>query len=440
MLYIVSQQVLLLRYFAITQNKNAKKFASPRSYLNLVIKFFHLNSMRKLIGFIYLIFCWCVSVNAQTDSLMQSKINNLVKNTRDLYAPDRRTVIFDLLFDPLYGFTLETSDTAAANHFRAMYFKAKINDPLRIKLLPDAALLDTVYGLVNVSVGNIRTLPKNAAEMASQALLGWQVDVLKKEEGYYLIRTPDGYIGWMDAAAINLKTRSELAEWNGRKKIIITADYGHVYSDQTPGALRVSDLVMGNILENEGLKGDFYQVLFPDGRRGYIEKKLAMDYNEWKSKLVPSASSILTTAKTMIGVPYLWGGTSIKGVDCSGFTKTAYFMNGFIIPRDASQQVLVGEALDILSNDTLDLAKALKNLKAGDLLFFAGGRHRDPKARITHVALYMGNGEFIHSAGKVRINSMLPEAPNYDDFQSRTLIAARRYLGYTGTTGIKQVE
>ncbi|WP_134090570.1 C40 family peptidase [Olivibacter sp. XZL3] len=382
-----------------------------------------------------------IPVKAQVDSLAIKKATELASLTRSKYAPDKRTVVFNFSYDSVAGFELETSNEAAAAYFRRQYQMAQINKSLSIRQLPDTTLADSVFGLVTVSVGNMRTEPKHAAEMASQALLGWQVDVLKKTNGYYLIRTADGYISWLDAAAVSLKTKAELDDWKKSRKIIVTADYGHVYSSKDKKSLRVSDLVMGNILAVEQVFDEFYGIVFPDGRKGYIEKEQAQDYDEWKRTLSsPSAQAVLNVAKTMIGVPYLWGGTSVKGVDCSGFTKTAYFMNGFIIPRDASQQVLVGQPIEVLSNDTLDRSKALKNLEAGDLLFFAAGKNSDPNARVTHVALYMGDGEFIHSAGKVRINSILPTAANYGDFESRTIVAARRYLGRLGTNGIKKLD
>lgn len=389
-----------------------------------------------------LVFCaFCVSCFAKTDSLQVKRVESLLKEIKNEYIPDNRVDVFNLFSDSLGAFVLETTNKQASEEFLRRYRSENIVVPLRVEPLPNKELGDQVYGIINVSVGNIRTAPRNSAEMATQALLGWQVDVLKKQRGYYLVRTPDGYISWLDAAAIALKNLQEIHEWNGQQRLIFTADYGHAYSEADIRSMRVSDLVMGNILRYEvGNVEGYYKVFFPDGREGFIEKELAQDYDDWKSHTHASAETILKIAKTMIGVPYLWGGTSVKGVDCSGFTKTAYFMNGVVIPRDASQQVLVGEPIDILTNNELDTVKAVANLKAGDLLFFAGGKHESPHARITHVALYMGNGQFIQSAGKVRINSMLASAPNYDDFQSRTLVAARRYLGHIGSDGIKEIN
>ena len=101
--------------------------------------------------------------------------------------------------------------------------------------------------------------------------------------------------------------------------------------------------------------------------------------------------------KKFIGVPYLWGGTSSKGFDCSGFTKTVYLMNGIIIPRDASQQVNEGLLVDADRN--------WDKLQEGDLMFF--GYYKNGKRRIDHVAIWIGNGKFIQASKNVRINSNL---------------------------------
>jgi hypothetical protein len=282
--------------------------------------------------------------------------------------------------------------------------------------------------------------PDNAAEMATQILLGTPVQILKKEHGYYLVRTPDRYISWTDDAGVVPMDRNEFKKQQAADKIIYTGEYGHSYLKPSLKAYPVSDLVSGNILQLLGKEKRFYKVAYPDGRIAYVLKKDAALYQKWIARPNPEAKEIIKTATTLIGVPYLWGGTSIKGVDCSGFTKTCYFLNGIILPRDASQQALVGEKVDIYENDTVSLSKCLKNLQAGDLLFFGGGRKRSPNPKITHTAIYMGNGEFIQSASSVRINSMVKGSLIYDDYQSRSLVCARRMISAIGSAEVSRVD
>ena len=130
----------------------------------------------------------------------------------------------------------------------------------------------------------------------------------------------------------------------------------------------------------------------------------------------------------------------MKGVDCSGFTKMAVYLHGLILPRDASQQAAVGDSIDITENGVVSIEKSVKNLVHGDLLFFGRARQSGTAPRISHTALYLGKGEFIHSAGRVRINSLLSDAPNFDSVRARTLLSARRVLTAVSTPGITRVE
>ena len=91
-----------------------------------------------------------------------------------------------------------------------------------------------------------------------------------------------------------------------------------------------------------------------------------------------------------------------------------------------------------MSNGDIDVDKAMKELKKGDLIFFSASKASNPKQPITHVGIYMENGEFIHAAGRVRINSFDKNAANYDS-QSETIVGARRYLGNVGEIPVPSI-
>jgi cell wall-associated NlpC family hydrolase len=118
----------------------------------------------------------------------------------------------------------------------------------------------------------------------------------------------------------------------------------------------------------------------------------------------------------------------VKALDCSGFSKTIYLKHGIILRRDASQQAKTGIPVDI--------SKGYDNLRPGDLLFFGKKAKGDQKEKVRHVAIYLGNKEFIHANGYVRISSMDPKQPHYDEGNTIELICASRILGAVGTDGI----
>ena len=146
-------------------------------------------------------------------------------------------------------------------------------------------------------------------------------------------------------------------------------------------------------------------------------------FSSWLSNLEITQENIEKVAKTFEGFPYLWGGTSSKGMDCSGFTKMVYFTNGFIIPRDASQQINAGKSVD----ENLDFS----DLQKGDLLFFGTKATSEKKQRVVHVGIWLGNDkmEFIHSSGNIHLSSMDEKKPNYDAFNKNRYLGSKRYLG-----------
>jgi cell wall-associated NlpC family hydrolase len=184
-------------------------------------------------------------------------------------------------------------------------------------------------------------------------------------------------------------------------------------------------MVMGAVakLVVDGAKG--YDILYPDGRYGWVASEEAQKLEDWLTNVEAEGESMVALSQQLIGIPYLWGGTSTKGMDCSGFTKTIYFMHGLVIPRDASQQVLVGT--------DVDSSKNWENLEYGDLLFFGNVNTETGKEKVVHVGMWIGNNSFVHASGsgQVRISSVDATSKVYDAFNTDRYLRTKRYLGNT---------
>lgn len=280
---------------------------------------------------------------------------------------------------------------------------------------------DSAYGVVDISVCNLREKGKFTSGMTTQALLGMPVKVLQYTD-WYEIQTPDDYTGWVHRMVITPMSREKQNDWNRAEKIVVTSHFGFTYEQPDEKSQPVSDVVAGNRLKWEGSKGYFYKVSYPDGRQAYISKSISQTETQWRASLKQDVESIIQTAYSMMGIPYLWAGTSSKGVDCSGLVRTVLFMHDIIIPRDASQQAYVGEHIDI--------APDFANVKRGDLVFFGRKATANKKESISHVGIYLGNQQFIHALGDVHINSFNPADKNYDEFNAKRLLFATRFLPY----------
>lgn len=341
----------------------------------------------------------------------------ILDSVKSVYAPDKRVALVDF---SLEGNVVkgETNIPEAKELLVKLLNERGFQYTDSMKVLPEESLGEKIYAVAKNSVSNIRTDARHGAELSTQATLGTPLKVWKRKSGWYYIQMPDQYLGWVDAGGIQLMDSARFAEWKQNAKIIYTALQGFAYRQEDPN-ITVSDLVFGNILEVEGSNGNYYQVKFPDGRKALVKKSEANLYDEWVAGREPNEQNLINASLKMMGLPYLWGGTSFKGVDCSGFTKTVYFMNGLILPRDASQQVHVGIEIDTSGN--------WKNLKPGDLLFFGVPAKDGKPERVVHVGMWIGgNNEFIHSSSNVRISSMNQDAPNFDEYELNRFLRVKR--------------
>lgn len=294
---------------------------------------------------------------------------------------------------------------------------------LMATLLASLSALAQEWGVVNISVCNMRRTADFDAEMVSQALLGTPVQVLRISDGsnkWPEVVTPDDYNGWVHYAAITLMDEAGVKAWNAAPKVVVTALTGVVRAKASEGSATVSDVVAGDRLKYLGVRGAWFRVGFPDGREGFLRRKLAEREEAWRKRIRLTPEAILETAQSMLGFPYLWAGMSPKGMDCSGFVRTVLSMHDVIIPRDASEQALVGERIH-----------GMDALEPGDLVFF-GRWKENGQPRVSHVGFYLGNRRFIHSLGLVKIGSFEPQDACYDAFNTGRYLFGTRFLPFIG--------
>lgn len=293
-------------------------------------------------------------------------------------------------------------------------------------LLP--ALGQERYGIVELSSCYMREEPGYTKELGNQALMGTIVTLGDKTGYWQQITSPEPYTAWVNDMAIVEKSAAEISEYLAAPKYIVTGEISHLFVSTSTASGRICDLVACDLLriclDAKGRpikKRGFVKAMLPSGRCGWVPKADVTPFRAWAEKVKASQESIISAAEKFLGVPYLWGGNTTKGTDCSGLARCAYMSSGILLPRNSSQQIKIGDPVDVSGVFDGDFSA----LQPGDLVFFGNRQTGKP----THVAIYYGDGRIIHSSMLGRINSLRPSDPDYYSNGLPRLITARRILG-----------
>ena len=195
-------------------------------------------------------------------------IQNIITKIQQKYAPDTRTSLFDIRFESdknnkviLSG---ETNLPEAKEDLIIEIKKAGYQLTDNISVLPGNEFGENKFGVISLSVASLRTKPEHSAELATQALLGSRIILLKKSEGWVLVQTPDKYIAWIEPESYEKMDLTRLNELSSSKRIIITKEFEFCYSEKNISSDPVSDLTAGNLLKELDRDNEYVRVEFPD--------------------------------------------------------------------------------------------------------------------------------------------------------------------------------
>jgi len=248
------------------------------------------------------------------------------------------------------------------------------------------------------SVADVRREAAHTSELVTQLIDGDVVTPLKAVGDWFLVQLDDGYVGWVRSWHVEPATRAEVDRFSRAAHHRILDNVVQIFTEADESALPLCDAVVGTRLVARacGRRG-WRRVRLANGREGFARGRCI--------ERIPRAGrvsrdNLVATGMRFLGIPYLWGGNTPKGFDCSGLVQRIFQLQGVRLPRDSDLQARVGREKP---------AGRPGELETADLLFF--GKHAD---RISHVGLYLSNGLFLHAYGQVKVGSVDPRHPLFE--------------------------
>jgi len=226
---------------------------------------------------------------------------------------------------------------------------------------------------------NMYAQPTVDSEVVSQAIYGSNIGILEERSGWAHVRTADDYKGWMEASSFRRLKPGEGRYAMGGNVVDISSLFANIYRERDATThqplMTVPFETKLEVMVESERQERWIQIRLADGRAGWVQRgDVAAD-----TKRLDAAQTI-ALADWFVGLPYLWGGTSTFGFDCSGFTQMLCRRRGVVMPRDADLQARWSGSIPVDRNA----------LEPGDLLFFG-------ETKVNHTGMYMGNGKFINA-------------------------------------------
>lgn len=332
------------------------------------------------------------------DATSIKQVHEIIADVLRTRAHDHRSCYTRVYAQPPSGtLVLECSDRDIGEAILDRVRDGSRGVAIGYRLLPNGATLPERFVVTN-SVADVRREPAHAAELVSQAIYGDSLTPLKIDGDWCLVRLSDGYIGWVRSWHLEAVTAAAVERFEREALYWVRDNIIQIFKAADADALPVSDAVVGTrLIVSPSPKRGWRRVTLVDGREGFARSRGIGP--------VPRAGRVVrtglaSTGMRFLGIPYLWGGTTPKGFDCSGLVQRIYQLHGVAIPRDSDQQALHGAEKP---------AGAVGSLSTGDLLFFGQSGER-----ITHVAMYLSDGRFLHAHGQVKIGSLDPSHGIYE--------------------------
>jgi len=259
-------------------------------------------------------------------------------------------------------------------------------------------------GVVTSNVISLRASADADAECVTQALIGQPVIAEGGQKDWYYVQTWDTYRGWIPGYAIRLLNDQTRAYASTGPVAVIRELLAEIREQPNERATIITKATVSAELELIDSKGDWAELILPDLRTGFVRKSdvKLVDKDMAQTHWLPSPGKLIDTAGRFIGVPYLWGGTSPFGIDCSGFAQLVHRIHGITLLRDAGIQ----------ASDPRCLPVAREDVRTGDLVFFGKGAYPNISA-ITHTGIAMDNDRFIHSCKNGGVQITRFDAPNF---------------------------